>query len=294
VRTTTGCYNQGGRILYTMTPEYGKTKLVSQFMDRDKRGQHQKLIGPVSWDSCKHLTPEVQEMVLEGIPEHEQDMRRKGVPMFGHGLVFPISESILKVAPETEEGRPITSIPWLRYIRAIDLGINHPTAVAWLAYDAEIDTIYLLKSYAAKGDIAAVHAAAANSYLSFAPCVFPHDIDTREKGSGKTLRRYYAEAGLKDTIDFKNEDGTIYIEPGIQILYDRMKTGRFKVLDTPENELFFREMRQYHREDGKIVPIDDDVISAVRYGAIMITRYGRTMQDGKRGARKVNVKKSFA
>ena len=293
VRTTTGCYNKGGRILYTMTPEYGKTKLVAQFMDRDKRGKHQKLIGPVTWDSCKHLTPEVQEMILEGIPEHEQDMRRKGMPLFGHGLVFPISEKILKVAPETEDGRPITSIPWLRYIRAIDLGINHPTAVAWLAYDAEIDTIYLLKSYAAKGDIAAVHAAAANSYLSFAPCVFPHDIDTREKGSGKTLRRYYAEAGLKNTVDFKNEDGTIHIEPGIQILYDRMKTGRFKVLDTPDNELFFREMRQYHREDGKIVPIDDDVISAVRYGAIMITRYGRTRSDGRAGTRTVNVKKSF-
>ena len=293
VRTMTGCYNKGGRIRYTMTPEYGKTKLVAQFMERGLRGKHQHLIGPVTWDSCKHLTPEVQEMMLEGIQEHEQDMRRKGIPMFGHGLVFSIAESALKVAPETDSGKAITSIPWLKYIRAIDLGINHPTAVAWLAYDAEIDTIYLLKCYSEKGDAAAVHAAAANSYLDFAPCVFPHDIDTREKGSGKTLRKYYAEAGLQNTVDFKNDDGSIYVEPGIQILLDRMKNGTFKVLDNVENEAFFRELRQYHREDGKIVPIDDDVISAVRYGAIMITRYGVPMGGSYRRGTKPKVRRSF-
>jgi hypothetical protein len=289
VRTMTGCYNKGGRIRYTMTPELGLTKLVANFME--SRGKHQTLIGPVSWAQCPHLTLDVQEMMLDGIPEHEQDMRKKGVPMFGEGLVFPIKESRIKIPIASGDGAGLTSKSYLKYIRAIDLGINHPTAIVWLAFDPEIDCIYLLKCYAERGDAAAVHAAAANAYMEFAPIVFPHDIDMREKGSGKTLRRYYSEAGLSNSLDFKNKDGSIFVEPGIQELYDRMKTGRFKVVDTPENEPFFREMRQYHREDGKIVPLDDDVISAVRYGAMMITRYGVPM--GGQRSRKPRVKSSF-
>jgi hypothetical protein len=291
VRTLTGNYNQGGRIRYTMTPELGKTQLVSKFME--DRGDNQALVGPISWDECPHLTPKAQAAALEGIPEHEWEMRKMGIPIFGEGLVFSnISERALRVDPVTEDGRRITDLPWLRYLRAIDIGINHPTAVVWLAFDAEIDCIYLLKSYAQKDQAAAIHASAANSYLDFAPCVFPHDVDHRDKGSGKTMRRYYADAGLTNTLDFKNPDGTIFVEPGIQELYDRMRSGRFKVLDIPENQLFFREMRQYHRENGKIVPIDDDVISAVRYGAIMIPRYGVTGGSQRTGY-KPRVKKSF-
>ncbi len=291
VRTMTGNMNKGGLVDYTMTPELGKTKLVGKFMEKKERGEHQKLIGPVSWDECKHLKPEVQEMMLDGIPEHEHDMRRAGVPMFGQGLVFPVAESAIKVPPVFDDGSRLVEKHWIKYIRGIDLGIDHPTAIAWLAYNPDNDVIYLLKCYAQKGQAAAVHAAAANGYLDFAPMVFPHDVDIREKGSGKTMRQYYAEAGIRNTLDFKNQDGSRYVEPGIQELYDRMVTDRFKVLDVPENQLFFREMRQYHREDGKIVPIDDDVISAVRYGGIMITRYGVTRS--RAGHRKPKVRKSF-
>ncbi|GAH43215.1 unnamed protein product, partial [marine sediment metagenome] len=175
-----------------------------------------------------HLSEELQATILQGIPEHEQEMRSKGVPYFGSGLVYAIPESRISCTPETEDGRPITALPWLRFIRAMDIGINHPTAIVWLAYDAEIDRIYVLRTYSEADSAAAVHAAAANSYLDFAPCVFPHDIDNREKGSGKTVRQYYAEAGLKNTIDFKNPDGSLGVEAGIAEIYDRMRSDRFK------------------------------------------------------------------
>ena len=127
-------------------------------------------------------------------------------------MVFAIPEDRIKYEPFRLE-----EVPWLRYIRAIDLGIDHPTAIAWLAYDAEIDRIYVLRTYSQKGDAAAVHAAAANSYLPFAPCVFPHDIDHREKGSGKTLREYYYEAGLKNTLDFKKDFDSGNLKPGTAV-----------------------------------------------------------------------------
>jgi len=180
-------------------------------------------------------------------------------------MVYPITESRLRVDPFT--------IPqhW-RVIRSIDLGINHPTAICWLAYDMEADTIYLTKTYAVKGEPAAVHAAAANSYWPDAPIVFPHDVDQTEKGSGQTVRRYYEKAGIKHARDFKNIDGSIKVEPGIFDIYERMKDGRFKVFSTCTE--FWHEFRLYHRDEGKLVKVNDDVMDAMRYGAVMVGRYG--------------------
>ena len=203
---------------------------------------------------------------------------------------YPTPESRIKCTATLDNGEPITSIPWLRYIRAMDIGINHPTAIVWMAYDAEIDRIYVLRTYSEADSAAAVHAAAANSYLDFAPCVFPHDIDNREKGSGKTIRQYYSDAGLRNTVDFKNKDGTNHVEPGVTEILDRMRTDRFKVVD--ECAGFFREMRLYHREDGKLVKMNDDIMDAVRYGAMMIGRYGVAM-GGRRRTRKPKVKRSL-
>ena len=308
-RTMTGNLGQGGRIRYTMTPELGATKLVTDFMEY--REASQKLIGPVAWDDCPHLNKiqefeeetvladgsagkkiiriPVRDIILKGIPEHEREMRSQGVPFFGSGRVYPLPESRIRCEQNDEAGRPITSIPWLKYIRAMDLGINHPTAIAWLAYDAEIDRIYVLRTYSESDSAAAVHAAAANSYLAFAPCVFPHDIDNREKGSGKTVRQYYSDAGLKNTLDFSNRDGTKYVEPGLTEINDRMRTDRFKVMSDCHH--FFREMRGYHREDGQVVKKNDDVMDAVRYGAMMIPRYGVAL--GRIRGHKPKVKSSM-
>ena len=266
VRTIHGNLGRGGRMRYTMTPELGMTSLVTNFMETQRKGQ--RLIGPISWDECPHLTPEVQESVLAGIPEHERDMRRRGVPYFGSGLVYPVAESRIRCDPF-----PIANHSYMRFIRAIDLGISHPTAIVWLVYDPETDVIFLVKTYSVKGENAATHAAAANTMWPWAPIVFPHDIDTTEKGSGKTVRHFYQDAGLRNSIDFKNADGSIKVEPGIFDLYERMRDGRFFVFANGCDE-FWREFRTYHRKDGKLVKEHDDVMDALRYGSVMVTRYG--------------------
>lgn len=58
-----------------------------------------------------------------------------------------------------------------------------------------------------------------------------------------------------------------------------MLDGRFKVFNTCEP--FFEEFRLYHRdENGKIVKLNDDVLSAVRY-AYMMRRFAKMMRDIK-------------
>jgi hypothetical protein len=280
-RTMTGNLGHGGRIRYTMTPELGATQLVTTFLEHPQKGQ--KLIGPVAWSECPHLTPEIQAQILSAIPEHEREMRSKGIPFFGSGLVYPVAEARIIV--------PDFKIPQhYRCIRAMDLGINHPTAIVWLAHSPEDDVIYVVKTYAVKGENAATHAAAANSFWNFAPVVFPHDIDVHEKGSGKTVRSFYNDAGLTRTMDFKNVDGSLSVEPGIFQINERMRDGRFKVFETCIE--FWREFRLYHRKEGKLVKENDDVCDAVRYGAMMIGRYGVPMDRSFR--RKPKVKKAMS
>ena len=55
-------------------------------------------------------------------------------------------------------------------------------------------------------------------------------------------------------------------------MLDRMQTGRLKVFRTCGE--FFAEFRLYHREKGLIVKERDDVLSAVRYGLMML-RFAR-------------------
>lgn len=284
MRTMTGRKGKGGVIRYTMTPELGVTKLVHSFMDeRDDRIQN--LIGPVTWDQCPHLSSEQKSAYLAGVPEHERDMRSKGIPFFGSGLVYPISESRVTCDPFQ-----LSDMPWVKVLRAIDLGIGHPTALVWLAYDPEFDIIYCVKDYAQKGEAAAIHAAAANSFMPNAPVVFPPDIDQTEKGSGKTVRKWYAEAGLKSTIDFQNPDGSRYVEPGIMEINERLRTDRLKIFSNCQHVL--REMRMYHRKEGKLVKQDDDVLDALRYGVQMVKTHGVALSH--RRGHKPKVKRAMA
>ena len=50
----------------------------------------------------------------------------------------------------------------------------------------------------------------------------------------------------------------------------RMEQGKFKVFNTLYD--WFQEYRLYHRKDGKLVKIKDDLMSATRY-AVMSLRH---------------------
>lgn len=270
-RTATGRRGAGGIVRYTMTPELGLTDLVAQFMSKELK--HQKLIGPIAWSQCPHLSPQVQAELMASYPPHERDMRTKGIPLFGTGRVFRFDEDAIQIDPW-----PIQTTPWVRVIRALDIGIDHPTAIAWLVFDPDRDLVVLWRTYRANEQRAAIHASVANSMWKHAPLVVPHDIDGREPGSGETTRAYYEAAGITNALDFKNPDDSNYVEPGLFAMNEAIETGRFKVVRGQCNE-FIEECRSYHRDEkGKVVKIRDDAICAVRYGFQMVRQFGVSVQ----------------
>ncbi len=264
-----------GSILYiTMTPEEGMTKVVGQFMNNLAKGQ---AIIQAGWDDAPHLTDEVKEQKLSAFPAHEREMRSKGIPLMGAGLVFETPEDEIKVNP--------FEIPrhWPR-INGIDFGWDHPFAAGSVSWDRDSDTIYITNEYRASKEIPIVQAESVRSWGEWIPVAWPHDGLNTEKGTGIQLKQQYIDAGL-NMLPWKatnppqqgqiEGEGGNSVEASILDMVDREMTGRLKVFSTCTK--YFEERRMYHRDmNGKLVKLNDDLISACRY-AIMMVRHARTI-----------------
>lgn len=260
----------GGFTYLTFTPEHGLTDLVKDFMYDRKPGQY---MVQASWEDAPHLSDEVKEQLLGVYTAAERAMRSQGIPSLGTGMVFPITEDRIVVDP--------FPIPphWFKII-GIDLGFDHPNGVACLAYDQEADTIYLYDEYSERGDRISDHALAIRERGGDRiPVIVPHDCFKHETQSGKLFVDLYASYGLNIIRQpFSNPLGADgkptgrNVEFGVNWMLSRMELGKFKVFRTCQK--FLQETKIYHREDGKIVDKDDDMISACRYGALSIQRFG--------------------
>jgi hypothetical protein len=222
------------------------------------------------------LTERAQQK-MGSFPAHEREMRTKGIPFMGSGLIFPFTEEQLSIDP--------IQIPrhWPRII-GIDFGFDHPFGAAQLAWDRDSDTVYVISDYSESRAIPAVHAAAIKPWGAWVPVAWPHDGLNTEKSTGDELRKDYSTAGLlmlpnkatnpPDAAQGQQEgEGGNSVEASILDMYERMETGRWKVFKTCKH--WFAEQRLYHRKDGKIVKLKDDVISASRYAHMML-RHART------------------
>ncbi len=224
-------------------------------------------------DDALHYSPEERAAIIARYPAHEREARARGVPMMGSGRVFPVEESKIVVPP--------FRIPahWPR-LAGIDFGYDHPTAVVWVAWDRDTDTIVLYDCYRVSEGLVPVHAATILAKGRWIPIAWPHD-GNNDTAAGPQLAKQYRQAGVnmrptnaKFPPDPQNpQRSLISVEAGIHEMLTRMETGRWKVFAHLHDWL--EEYRMYHRKDGKIVKERDDAISASRY-AMMDLRYAIT------------------
>ena len=254
--------DKGGSVYMTFTPEQGMTQIIAQFINDIKKGQELIQAG---WDDAPHMTKLVRDQILQALPPHERKMREKGIPQLGSGLVFPIVEEEILCDP--------IEIPthWPR-LCGIDFGWDHPTACVWIAWDRDVDTVYVYDSYSMRQETVPVHASAINARGKWIPVIWPQDGRQADKGSGKNLTEQYKKEGVNMCHDWftnppqqgmKDGTGGNSVEAGIMEMLTRMQTKRLKIFKNQSKML--EELRMYHRKDGKIVPINDDLISAMRY-----------------------------
>jgi hypothetical protein len=111
-----------------------------------------------------------------------------------------------------------------------------------------------------------------------------------EVGAGVSMADQYRVHGVNmlptyftnPPVPGDSSKGNYKVEPGINALHERMQTGRFKVFATCTD--WFEEFRMYHREAGKIVAMDDDLMSATRYAAQSL-RFAEVSTEGRGYAR---------
>ena len=111
------------------------------------------------------------------------------------------------------------------------------------------------------------------------PVAFPHDGLQHDKGRGIQLAQQYRDLGvymLPEHFSNPPADGKLTgnnsVEAGISILLQRFETDRLKIFSSCTETM--EEMRLYHRKNGKVVPIKDDLLSALRYAALSVERFG--------------------
>ncbi len=251
-----------GFLFITFTPENGITKVVYQFMSDLKTGQS---LTTATWDDAPHMTGDRRAQALQAIPAHQREMRSKGIPLMGSGLVFQVPEDSIRISE-------VKISDWWPRICAVDYGMDHKFAAVWKAWDRDTDTTYTYDVYAVSGKTIADHVSNLNRHGKWIPIIWPHDMMRRDPKSGAPISQLYREEGA-NMMPFhftnppvpgqKEGDGGISIEAGVADMLHRMEGGRYKVLAHLKD--YWDEFRMYHRKDGKIVDIMDDVMSADRY-----------------------------
>ena len=270
-QAVTRTLDRKGMVYMTFTPESGMTETVAAFMNDIKKGQS---LTNATWDDASehvktlrgkegHLNDDVMEQILSAYSPHEREMRRFGRPSIGSGLIFPIPEEKLMIDPITIEDH------WPR-IAAIDFGWDHPTAVVWCAVDNESETFYIYDCYRASKASPAVHSEVIRQRPYFIPIAYPHDGNRRDSMGNPGLAEQYRGHGCNFRLEhFTNPPGlgqtkgSNSVEEGLMAMLQSMEAGKFKVFNTLPH--WFEEYRMYHRKEGKVVALRDDLMSATRY-----------------------------
>lgn len=261
--STTRLIDKNGLMVFTATPLLGMSDVVAHFLEGGDGIYNQN----ATWDDAPHLGKEEKARQIASYPAHERDARTKGIPMMGEGAVYPVPDEDIACDP--------FRIPdYFARIAGIDFGISHPTGVCWLAHDRDSDIVYIYDAYQRSGEAVPYHADAIKDRGDWIPVAWPHDGLQRDKGTAEPLKKQYAARGVNMLHESARwsakKGGSQSKESAASEVLDRMMTGRFKVFSNLN--IWFEQKRMYHRKDGVIQPVRDDVLRAGDY-ALMMLRY---------------------
>ena len=263
----------GGMVYLTFTPLQGMTDTVKRILIDKPEGTIDVVM---TIHDALHYTEEERRRIIASYPAHEREARVNGVPTLGSGRIFPLAEEEIKV--------PDMPVPahWAR-IGALDFGWDHPSAAVDLAWDRETDIIYVTKAARRKQVTPILFAPQLKAWGEWLPWAWPSDgLQATSANGGRPIADQYREQGLNmlekhatHPPEPGKEEGSggNKVDAGLLEMLDRMQTGRLKVFASLLD--WFEEFRMYHREDGKIVKVDDDLMDATRY-AIMMKRHATT------------------
>ena len=273
-RTINGDRGKGGRIIYTFTPENGRTELVIQFSDTPTKEQSYMQIG---WNDAPHMTEEKKVRLLAQYPEYQSKMRSEGEPMLGHGRIYDIADDYVLCDP--------FEIPdFWNVLVGMDFGWDHPQAFVKLAFDPDNGITYVVNSWKQSKVSANDAFGATKQWAKGIQVAWPQDGLMHEKGKDVAMqqKQNWIDAGFKLIHEHATwQKGGVSVEAGLYEIGTAQRKGKYKIFKGQPD--LMAEHRQYHRDEkGKVVKIMDDLLDAARY-AYMMKRYAIKQGDIKSG-----------
>lgn len=273
-----------GITLMTFTPLLGFTKVVNLYLKDPEPEVSGRVHVRMTIHDSLHLTEEEKQAEIARWPAHQRRARIEGLPAIGEGLIYPYGRDELAVTPfEVPEH--------FLQLGAIDPGgsslHSHPTGAVKLVYDREDDIVYVTREHRRVGLKPGEHWLVLKHWGRELKWAWPRDSLIEEKASGDQIIALYKDEGMKAVNVFAqwpvdrrksrgrstasaSTGGIVSVERGILEIMRRIEGGRLKIFETCS--MLFEEFGQYHRKDGDIVKVNDDLLDALRYG-IMMLRY---------------------
>jgi phage terminase large subunit-like protein len=263
----------------TFTPLLGMSEVVRRFLTERSPDRH---ITSMTIDDVVHYTEDEKKKIIASYPPHELEARTKGIPVLGSGRIFPVPEDT--IACDHREFPP----HWPR-IGGMDFGWDHPFAAVELAWDRDMDTVYVSRTHRLKEASPIIHAATLRAWGKELRWAWPRDGNRETlEGAGVALAKQYKDQGLNMLHEYahylEGETKSVSVEAGLMEMLQRMQSGRFKVFRHLND--WWEEFRLYHRKDGKVVKEGDDLMAATRY-AIMMLRFASTARSYHNFRRKI-------
>jgi len=268
-----------GRIIRTMTPVIGMTPVRRRFKEQTP-GTIEILM--TIWDCAiskgGHIPDERIPEIIASYKEHERATRAFGADMQGEGAVFVAPQSSIKHTLDPSEVPPYW--PWMWGVDFRHSGSptsGHPFAAVLGCWDRDADVIYLMHAIRMLG-LASSHVTAMKAFPRWqAPVAWPHDggrgasiID------GETVAKTYRGLGLNMRPTHATlPTGGFNFEAGLREMENRFDAKKLVV--AAHLAEWFDEYQGYHRKDGLVIKVDDDLLSATRQ-LVMDIRFAKTIE----------------
>lgn len=260
-----------GMIFMTFTPLKGRTEVVMRYLDEPSPD---RAVVNMTIEDALHVKAEDRQKIISGYKKHEREARVKGIPMLGSGAIFTEAEDNVSEAP-------IRDVPqyWTK-LWGLDFGIGHPFAAVLLLWDKDNDIVHVHHTIRMADALPIQHAAAMKIIGADVPVAWPQDGTAREK-SGVVVAGLYKKENLRMLDEHATFlKGGYSTEAAIEEMLTREATGRLKVASHLQD--YFEERRFYHRKDGLVVHLKDDILSATQKGLMMLRHAKPVILGSKR------------
>ncbi len=265
----------GGMSYMTFTPLQGMSDVVYRFWSMQQGETPEQFARrghlTMGYKDSLHMTPEKVADLLSKYPRHEHDARINGAPLLGSGRILLFDEAAIGFP----RGQIIPD-HWAK-LWGVDFGITHPFAAVLIAWDRDLDIVYVMHTYRAANELPLVHTEALRAIAADVPVAWPHDGEKREENKSGQLAPMYKKFDLRMLPKHAHYPGGGFsTEAAIMELQQRLQKagGPGGIRWCEDLEDLFVEARGYHRKDGLIVKLRDDLLSAL-FKALMMKRYAR-------------------